>query len=93
MNINSNIKEHFISFKTKKNEYSIINKSNDWVKNFYLYKDKKKINLQNIKLGRDNLTMQNYIKLLSHKKIKKVTTKKILKSHKLCDEIITKIYK
>lgn len=92
MNINSNIKEHLISFKTKKNEYSIINKSDDWVKNFNLYKDKKKINLQNIKIGRDNLTMQNYLKLLSLKKIEKVTAEKILAAHKLCDQIITKIY-
>tara|TARA_S200000501_G_scaffold378702_1_gene442908 strand:- start:2140 stop:3090 length:951 start_codon:yes stop_codon:yes gene_type:complete len=93
ININSNKREHMLLFKTIKNNYLIINKSKDWVKNFNLYKDKKKINIKNIALGRENLTAQNYIKLLSSKKIKKNNIDKIISSHKLCDQILNKIYK
>ena len=93
ININSNKREHMLLFKTIKNNYRIVNKSKDWVRHFYLYKDKKKINLKNITIGRENLTAQNYVKLLSSKKIKKKTLDNIILSHKLCDQILNNIYK
>jgi len=93
ININSNKREHMLLFKTVKNDYRIVNKSRDWVRHFYLFKDKKKINLKNTSIGRENLTAQNYVKLLSSKKIKKKTLDNIILSHKLCDQILNNIYK
>jgi len=92
IDINSSKNKHCLFFVTKKDEYKLINISKNWVKNFNLYKNGKKIDFEDKKLNRADLTAQNYVKLFSSKYLKKDKIKKILKSHKLCDEIVNKIY-
>jgi predicted dehydrogenase len=92
MDINSNKNEHSLLFVTEKETYSLINKSKDWVKNFSIYKNKKKINFKNKKFNREILTAQNYTKLFMSKCLKSEKIERITNSHKLCDEIIKKIY-
>jgi len=92
MNINSSNRKHSLLFVTAKEKYNLINTSKDWVKNFNLYKNGKKIRFRNKKYSRVNLTAQNYNKLFMSKYLKKEIIKKIIKSHKLCDEIVNIIY-
>jgi len=92
MNINSSNRKHSLVFVTEKEKYTLINTSKDWVKNFNLYKNGKKIRFKNKKYNRVNLTAQNYDKLFMSKYLKKEIIKKIIKSHKLCDETVNKIY-
>lgn len=92
MNINSSNRKHSLLFVTAKEEYNLINTSKDWVKNFNLYKNGKKIKFRNKKYSRVNLTAQNYNKLFMSKYLKKEIIKKIIKCHKLCDKIVNKIY-
>ena len=92
MNINSSNRKHSLFFVTAKEKYNLINTSKDWVKNFNLYKNGKKIIFRNKKYNRVNLTAQNYDKLFMSNYLKKEIIKKIIKSHKLCDEIVNKIY-
>jgi hypothetical protein len=80
-------------FVTAKEKYNLINTSKDWVKNFNLYRNGKKIIFRNKKYNRVNLTAQNYDKLFMSNYLKKEIIKKIIKSHKLCDETVNKIYK
>jgi len=92
MDINSSKNKHSLLFITKKEKYNLINISKDWVKNFNLYKNDKKIYFKNKRFNRDDLTCQNYKKLFTSKYLKKEIIKKIIKSHKLCDEVCRKIY-
>ena len=93
MNINSSNRKHSLLFVTAKEKYNLINTSKDWVKNFNLYRNGKKIIFRNKKYNRVNLTAQNYDKLFMSNYLKKEIIKKITKSHKLCDETVNKIYK
>ena len=92
ININSNKNKHSLFFVTAKEKYNLINTSKDWVKNFNLYKDNKKIYCKNAKYNRVNLTAQNYNKLFMSKYSKKKIIKNIINSHKLCEKIVNKIY-
>ena len=92
MDINSSKNKHCLFFVTKNEKYNLINTSKNWVKNFYLYKNSKKIYFKYNKNSREDLTAENYKKLFASKYLKKEKIKKIIKSHKLCDEIVRKIY-
>lgn len=92
IDINSIKNEHSIFLTTKNENYNLINISKNWVKNFNLYKNGKKINFINLRFSRENLTSQNYHKLFKTKYLNKQIVKKIIKSHKLCDEIVQKIH-
>ena len=85
ININSKMNEHGLLFETKKDKYHLINKSNDWVNNFNLYANDKKINIVNNQTDRTELTLKNYNKLLSGKYSKKTELNKTLKAHELCE--------
>jgi hypothetical protein len=92
MNINSNKNKHSLFFVTAKEKYNLINTSTNWVKNFNLYKNNKKIYCKNVKKNRVDLTAQNYNKLFMSKYSKKEIIKKTINSHKLCEKIVNKIY-
>jgi hypothetical protein len=49
ININSDKNKHSLFFVTAKEKYNLINTSKDWVKNFNLYKDNKKMHFKNAK--------------------------------------------
>ena len=85
ININSKMNEHGLLFETKKDKYHLINRSNDWVNNFNLYANDKKINTINNQTDRTELTLKNYKKLLFGKYSKKTELNKTLKTHELCE--------
>ncbi len=87
ININSQSTIHQIMLYDKKDKFEIKNKSKDWVKNFKVYKNDKKINIQvNKNQNREYLTYINLKSLFGKKKINK-EVKFFELAHFYCNEV------
>ena len=91
IDINSVINEHSLLFKTQNEKFNLINSSKDWVNNFNIYINNKKINDVKNYTNRTKLTLVNYKKLILRKFSKKETENKTLIAHKLCDVVSKKV--
>ena len=82
---------HSIEIFGKKKIYEVSNKTNDWVKNFYLYINKKKFPIGNkVYINRAELTKINLRKLISVK----VSNEEILNfrlAHQYCSDVNKRI--
>ena len=91
VSINSNTNMHKILFADKKNTYEIRNKSNDWVKNFNIYRNHSLIKKDDNTRDREYLTYLNIKTFLEKKNFKK--EKKFFElAHFYCD-VVNKLKK
>ncbi len=87
MNINSSSTIHEIVMYNIKDKFELKNKSKNWVKNFKLYKNNKKVSIKNNRdLNREYLTYLNLKSLFEKKKIMK-ELKFFELAHYYCNEI------
>lgn len=84
--INENHHVHRIIFNDVKNSYKLQNISNDWVKNFKLYKNNNLLINNNNDLNRNDLTYLNLKTLLGNNKLIK-EIKNFQLAHYFCNEI------
>jgi predicted dehydrogenase len=91
LEINSKQNLHSVKVNSKNSIYEIKNKSKDWVKNFYYYKNTKKIakNLKN-NLTREQLTEINFNRLINHR-LKNSELINYRLAHLYCETINQKI--
>jgi predicted dehydrogenase len=91
IDIKNKEKLHSIEIFGKKKIYEVSNKTNDWVKNFYLYINKKKFPIGNkVYINRAELTKINLRKLISVK----VSNEEILNfrlAHQYCSDVNKRI--
>lgn len=87
IDINSDKNVHSIFFEDRRNSFNLSNISKDWVKNFKISINEKKIKIKNhIKQGRKELTLVNFKKLISNENLKKSYLNFEL-AHKYCHSV------